>query len=711
MKRSRSAPLYLSLGAILVVLFLHGMTRVFPSLNVLQRLEWMTYDWRVRQAYAHPLPVATNLGVVFIDDESLELVNRGLSFKWPWPRQLYGHLINALGRQGVRAVAFDILFQELHPPDSATAVPVMEGVTMNSDNFLAVQMARWSNVVLAAFGETLMDRWLAIPPADLFRTNAWALGHATSEADTDGVLRRARPFREDPRLGRIWHLGIVMAAKELGLDLGAARVGRARIEIPGQDGVSRTIPLDDEGLFYINWGLRWNDPRIAQESFEVAAEFVASPVSGSPIDWKNRLVFVGSIGSGNNISDVGTTPLGRDTYLVSKHWNVANSILTGQFVAPKSNGLEMLLIVLLGSVATVGTWRIRAPWPTVLILALGLVFVAASVYLFNHHRFWLPLVFPLLGGLFVPHAALVTYQVLFEQRQSRHVRGVFSKVVSPDVVNELLQAEKLNLGGARRRITVMFADVRGFTEMTVANQELAEEYAAQRGYSEEEASAYFDRQARLPLATVNEYLGAIADQIKKHEGTLDKYIGDCVMAFWGAPLDNERHASAAVLAAIAAQRAIEKLNHARSGENIRISQDNENRLADGLEPLPFLPLLAFGTGINTGHAIVGLMGSEDHILNYTVFGRDVNLASRLETFSGRGRIIIGEETYADLKKHEPALASTCQELDPIVVKGFRSSVKVFEVPWRPVPPAPNPPAAAGSFQEEKKGSSVEDTAR
>lgn len=681
-KHSSSVPLQLSIGAIGIVLAVQLLSQAFPAINVLQRLEWMSYDWRVRQSMSHPTPVATNLGAVFIDDESLNLINKGLSFSWPWPRHLYGHLVNALGRQGAVAVAFDILFQELHAPDPATDVPVMEGVTMQADNFFAVQMAKRTNVILAAFGETLLDNWMAIPPADLFRTNAWAMGHATSESDADGVLRRARPFRNDPRFGRVWHIGILAAAKELGLALEQSVVEREKITIPGPGGMERVIPLDEEGMFYINWCLQWNDSKIAQESFQVAAGFVPSPDPDHVPNWRNRLVFVGSIGSGNNISDLGTTPLSRETYLVSKHWNVANSVLTGRFVTPKSTGLEIFMIVLMGGFATFATWRIRAPWPTILILMAVAVYVAASVYLFNHHRFWLPLVLPVLGGLFFPHVALVSYQVLFEQREKRHVRQVFSKVVSPDVVDELLQAEKLNLGGARRRITVMFADVRGFTEMTVVNQDLAEEYARKMGYSEDQASAYFDQQARLPLATVNEYLGAIADQIKRHEGTLDKYIGDCVMAFWGAPLANERHAVYAVRAAIAAQRVIDNLNQGRSKENVNISLENEGRLSTGQEPRPFLPLLAFGTGINTGHAIVGLMGSEDHILNYTVFGRDVNLASRLETFSGRGRIIIGEETQADLNKFDSKLAASCLELDPVTVKGFRASIKVFEVPWR-----------------------------
>jgi adenylate cyclase len=246
----------------------------------------------------------------------------------------------------------------------------------------------------------------------------------------------------------------------------------------------------------------------------------------------------------------------------------------------------------------------------------------------------------------------------------------------------LLKSDKLSLGGARREVTVFFADVRGFTEMTDNQQDRAERHVRERQLAPTEAEAHYDEQSQEVLRTVNLYLSAIADAVKKHEGTLDKYIGDCVMAFWGAPTPNEQHALACVRAAIDAQRAIYALNQERAAENKRREQENLLRAAHGEAPLPLLHLLALGTGINTGMVTVGLMGSARHILNYTVFGREVNLAFRLEGVSGRGRIIIGESTYGQLRQHDPALASSCQELAPVMVKGIRLPVKVYEVPWK-----------------------------
>ena len=166
---------------------------------------------------------------------------------------------------------------------------------------------------------------------------------------------------------------------------------------------------------------------------------------------------------------------------------------------------------------------------------------------------------------------------------------------------------------------------------------------------------------------------------REHHGTLDKYIGDSVMAFWGAPIPNERHAVDAVNGAIETHRAIHALNREREAENRRREQENTTHPADG-QPPP-LSLLSLGTGINTGVVTVGLMGSDAHILNYTVFGREVNLASRLEGVAERNQIIIGESTYQELRRDDPGLAETCVALPPVLVKGIQDPVNIYEVAW------------------------------
>ena len=229
--------------------------------------------------------------------------------------------------------------------------------------------------------------------------------------------------------------------------------------------------------------------------------------------------------------------------------------------------------------------------------------------------------------------------------------------------------------------------MRGFTQFTDVSQDQVAELVAKNRLTGTAAEAAFDEQARETLATVNRYLGVVADTVIARDGLLDKFIGDCVMAFWGAPNPDPHHALACVRAALEAQRAIYELNRQRAKENQQREIENQARVSAGLLPKPLLPILFLGTGINTGMATVGMMGSEVKTVvrqaNYTVFGREVNLASRLEGASGRGRIYISETTYQHLLRDDPALAATSIALAPVAVKGFRNAVKVYEVPWRP----------------------------
>jgi adenylate cyclase len=495
---------------------------------------------------------------------------------------------------------------------------------------------------------------------------------------------RAKPFTESRR----WQMGVVLGALELGLDLDKAEVDlpRGRIVLRSPGGLERVIPVDREGSFYIDWSLPPNHSALKQEAalslLQTHAARLNTNFAGAPPGWSGKLVVVGSSALGNDLTDRGATPLRSDTLLASKHWNVASSIITGRFVQRAPLSVEIALILLLGMFSALVTWRMRAVSAFVVVLLSSAAFVAASFAIYWQFRYWLPLVLPVMGGLLVSHLCLLTWRVVFEQAERRRVRSVFSKVVSRKIVDELLATGNLALGGARREITVFFADVRGFTEFTDAGHERVLRQIRERGLQGADAEALIDAQARETLATVNLYLGLIADIVIRRDGTLDKFIGDCVMAFWGAPAGNATHAVSCVRAAIEAQRAIHLLNEQRARTNASREQANEDRVKAGLDPQPLLPLLELGSGINTGVATVGLMGSAAEIRSYTVFGRDVNLASRLEAVSGRGRVIISESTYQHLLRDDPALAETCVSLEPVTVKGIRQPVPIFEVPWK-----------------------------
>ncbi len=760
-KPAQLAPLLIALAVIVLVGVLHLL-----RIDLVERVERMSFDWRARHAVLFHPPVATNLGFVFISDASINFVKDndvlGYEYGLYWPRQVYGRLVRELNLQGAQAVGFDVIFGELrpdHPP-----VQMADGSLMESDDYFALQLRTAGNVILADAKQ--------ISPPDLFVTNAFALGDISTDnnKDSDGVLRRARAFhirtnwhslfkrieatREygvnlanariesnavvllrgteeaivvpldsdgrfdladlvgetlppglEPKappftLERVWNLGIALAARELDLELNRAEVelARQRIVLPKRNGTSLVIPIEPDGSFYIDWAVRFDDSGLFKQPIEQLLVQERARLDGQtnlPPDWAGKLVLVGSTATGNDLTDRGATPIEEDTFLAGAHWNVANSVLTGRFIQRTTQLTDLVLIAILGAASAWFTWRLRILVATSVVAVVVVGYIALAWALYVQHRIWIPLVMPVIGALMMTYVFLVIYRVLFEQAEQRRVKSIFSRIVSPNIVHELLGAEKLALGGARREVTVLFADVRGFTEFTDGNQERAEAYVTQNNLNPEEREKYFDEQARETLATVNTYLALVADIVKKHDGTLDKYIGDCVMAFWGAPTPNICHARDCVRAAIEAQRCLAELNQKRADENVRRELENAARVSAGLPPVSLLPTLTLGSGINTGLVTVGLMGSEAHISNYTVFGREVNLASRLESLSGRGRILISGATHKHLLRDDPELAATCIALPPATVKGIRSAVTLFEVPWR-TPGLAATPSTAGS---------------
>lgn len=696
----------LSVAAVITTLRVLSLPQVLPNFHFLQPVENQTYDWRMKALFARQTPVATNLAAIFIDDESLKILNQTYGFTWPLPRQVYGKLVRELNAQGAKAIGFDILFAEQHPRFTNTDVRLPDGRVVGSDEFFAQQIqAARGKVILGVMGESIKDRhsgrvwWNPFLPAPLF-TNGAHLAHVIGIKDFDGTMRRSAAFLEDGRtngLGRLWGLSMILAATDLGLDLNRAQVVGGKLILEGAGGARRVIPVDQEHAFLINWAMPWNDQRMGRHSIEEVLLMDELRQSGQATNepvFKDKLVVIGSIGTGNNLSDIGATAVDKETYYVSKHWNVTSSILTNRLITACPLWLEIALIALMTVLGSLLTYATRAWLSSVCVVGCIAVYISLAYWLFVDHLFWLPIITPCIAAMLSCHFATMTYRVVIEQREQRRIKGIFSKVVAPDIVNELLQAERLALGGAQRRVTVFFADVRGFTDLTDTTQSRAEEYARQHQLAPEAARDYFDAQARELLATVNLYLSTVAGIIKNHGGTLDKYIGDCVMAFWGAPTPNEKHAVACVRAAISVQQTIARLNQQRELENQRRVQENAQRAAANLPQLPLLSQLYLGSGINTGIVTVGLMGSEEHLFNYTVFGREVNLASRLEGISGRGRIIIGEATYEDLKRDDPGLASACVPLEPVNVKGFRKLVQIYEVPWRlPEPPAQSAPGS------------------
>ncbi|HEV2320684.1 MAG TPA: adenylate/guanylate cyclase domain-containing protein, partial [Verrucomicrobiae bacterium] len=631
-KPAKHAPIIVAAAVIVLVCFLELL-----RLDFFERLERMTYDLRVRAALRFPAPASTNLAFVSIEESSLRAVldgQVGFHFGLLWPRQVYGRLIDELSAEGAKAVGFDVLFGELRPDNPP--VEMADGSLMESDNYFADQMNQASNVIIAVTPGV----W---PLPRLFATNALALADISTEKDSDGVLRRVKAFRMYrlwhpylrekasefglnldrakilpgkivvPQTGstnvveipidaqtnfapnaractdvRVWHMGVILAAQELRLDLNKSVLDLAdgKIILRGTNGVERTIPVDGQGYFYVDWRMTPTDNRLLRAPIEAllaqAEQRLEGRTNGLSDVFRNKLVVVGSAVEGNDLTDQGATPLQRNTLLVSTHWNVANSIIMNQFIRRLSTAAELALIVILGALTAFFTLQFRSAISgSAAVLFLILIYTTIAFYAFVHFRWWLPLVLPVLGAVLVQHLSLVTWRAIFEEGEKRRVKAVFSKIVAPDVVSELLRAEKLSLGGARREVTVFFADVRGFTALTDEAQERSARFVKEHQLDANAAEAHLDESARETLNTINTYLALVADTVITGGGTLDKYIGDCVMAFWGAPVVNPKHAVGCVRAAIEAQRGIYHINQQRRAENERRAAENSARSNSG----------------------------------------------------------------------------------------------------------------------------------
>jgi adenylate cyclase len=317
---------------------------------------------------------------------------------------------------------------------------------------------------------------------------------------------------------------------------------------------------------------------------------------------------------------------------IEHHAHAINTILNQDFAYTAPAWVNLL--ILLGIGLLMGLYQPRVPTGMSFVLALAIAAVFTGITLFvSFDLFSFHHVFPTVLILqFVQLVAFIGFRALTEEENVKFIRTTFSKFVSHDVVEELLaNPEAISLGGSKKEISVFFSDVRGFTTISEA--------LSPEGL----------------VSLLNEYLSEMTELIIDYRGTIDKYMGDAIMAFWGAPARNDDHAYYACVAAIAQYRALQGLQKRWSERNI--------------------PVIDIGIGINTGLAVVGNMGSSRR-MDYTLMGDTVNLGSRLEgiTKTYGVKICISEFTYERVKDRVYA-----RELDLVRVKGKLEPVRIYEL--------------------------------
>ena len=624
-------------------------------------IELKTYDWRMR-ATAGSAPARDDIVLVTIDEESL----RGLEplvGRWPWPRLVHAQLLNFLARARPRAVLYDVLFTEQDRRKFFVADEEWTGA--ESDRALA-EASQALTVIFpgdavpemldgAASGPPPIElpgpglpadlpadtRPVFVPPIPALADAGRLVAHNFAALDADGPWRRYVPFiRYRDRTVPSLAVATVIAAEGLDpaaitADGHAVRLGDAVLRvppstIPGGGGATRRI-----ARVPIDFRSRRPDGSSPYRRYSFYRLFYAEQqlLDGQdplepPDAFHGKIVVVGATAAA--LDDVFTVPVGGKVGGLEVHAAVVDSLLSNRALTPAPASRGVMLAV--GAAVALGVaGAFVGPWLTVVAAALawaGLTwwvtrqFGAGVVY---------PLVAPLIG-LVITTFGDIGYEYLVEGREKRRVKRLFSRFVSRDVYEQILKDPAgAHLGGERRMMTVLFSDIRGFTSVS------------ERG------------QPEAIVAQLNEYFSRMVPIVFAHRGTIDKFVGDMIMALYGAPLDDPDHADHAVETALAMSDALGQLNR-------------EWRARGWTE-------LDIGIGINTGEMVAGNLGSEA-IMSYTVIGDHVNLGARLESLTKEfhTRVIVSESTARELKGRYDIRA-----LGEVVVKGKSVPVKVFSV--------------------------------
>jgi adenylate cyclase len=663
--RKRAAGILVGLGAAVVVLAADlFFTAFIAGDNPLQTVELKTYDWRLVHT-AQPSTARTDIALVEIDEYSLRNLEPNAG-RWPWPRAVHSMLIDYLARAPAKVIAYDVVFSE---PDSRKGFD-FGGATLSgadSDQALADSIKAAGDVILlgdASYdtdtpGVTIPDAGYpldvpgiyelrgVLPPFPLLAAAAAGLGHNRFILDADGPLRHTVPFVRTHHRAMA-SLGTAVALRVAGIRPADVRLDGSTLRLG--DRVMplspRTVKSDDGAVSYL-WGLinfrgaalladlksrTYPTYRFFDLIYSEQQILEGKKPNVDPAAFRGKAVFVGVTAAG--LFDVFETPFANGKMPgINIDAATADDILSNRFMRPAAKGLTIALVLVLALGAGLVAAEIPAWWAAAVAAAMVAVYAVIATQAFAR-GYWLNLSQPTLAASFALFGG-VGYQYFVEGREKRKMKRLFGQYVSKDVYEQLVSNPALaRLGGQRRQMTVLFSDIRGFT--TVSEK------------GEPEAI----------VRTLNEYFTRMVDIVFRHKGTLDKFVGDMVMALFGAPLDDADHAEHAVDAALDMLEELQRLN--------------ERWMAEGR------PALDIGIGVHTGPMIAGNIGSEA-IMSYTVIGDSVNLGARLESLNKNygTRIIISDATRAALPDRY-----VFRPLGDVVVKGKTQPVAIFEVVGR-----------------------------
>ncbi|MGY4499026.1 adenylate cyclase [Bradyrhizobium sp. GM24.11] len=599
--------------------------------------------------------------IVDIDDRSLAKFGQ-----WPWSRTRIADMIVNLTNNGAVAIGFDVVFSEadrLNPDLVANQMRYLDDATrmklreLPSNDQILSEAIKHSHVILgetgqpavggeldktlpftgvATVGEENAEKFLFEFPGLLrnvpvIEKVAAGRGLFSIKTERDGFIRRV-PMIMRAQGNIMPSLSLEILRVVTGTPTLLVRTDKTGIRAIRLKGVE--IPTDKNGQLWVHYARR--DPSI----YVSAADVLDNTVPPSKI--AGKLVLIGTSAAG--LYDLKTTPVSSTMPGVEIHAQVIESVLSGAVISQPAYalGVELLAALIIGILVIIFTPNLG---PVRLVLAgatFAAILIGTSWFFYWKSRYLIDFTYPLLSTTAI-YLTFIFASFVREQRQRKEIRGIFAQYMSPVLVEQMAQSpEKVVLGGEEREMTIMFSDVRGFTT-------ISESYK-------------HDPQGLIVL--MNRFLTPLTDVIIEEKGYVDKYMGDAIMAFWNAPLDDAEHQVNACEAAI---RMLEKIDV--------VNKEREQEAADGGHV--YIPLNV-GIGLNTGIGVVGNMGS-DLKKNYSVLGDSVNLASRLEgqTKEYGFPIIVGSRTALAAKDKFAIL-----ELDFIMVKGKSEPEVIYAIAGR-----------------------------
>jgi len=535
------------------------------------------YSWEIRldDALYGDKTVLKDITIISIDDRSIQEIGR-----WPWDRTVFINILEKLNNTAVTGI--DVAFFE----------PFDEEI----DQKLAEQIKKNNNVVL--------------PVEYLFDNNKITTNLLT-------------PIPE--------------------LEKAAAKLAFINF-YTDIDGVVRSVPLDVDHKFnsfsseiynlYLNKKFNFKEDRLLVNfvgkpySFKIVSFVDVINNKIDPAEFNNKIVLIGATSPDLHDDYIVPTSEGKAMPGVELHANALQTMITKNFLTRLDKLFVFLIIFLLALITTIILSKLRMLYGTLTLAVIAIIYLVIVFKYFDKGKI-LPIIYPLLAIGFT-YVAIVLFSYFYEQRTKRWVINIFGKYTSKAVVDDILtKAEKdnIDLQGEERNVTILFADIRGFTSMS------------------EKMTAH------EVVSMLNKYLGEMTESVFNFEGTLDKYIGDCIMAIFNAPLEQPDHAMQA----------------------IRASMDMQKRISQVQLEDKDVPRVDVGIGLNTGPAVIGNIGSQKRV-DYTAIGDTVNTASRMCSLAGKGELIITENTYKLVKDKIKA-----KKLDPVKVKGKEKPLQVYLV--------------------------------